>query len=62
MDGSRPAKVIDLEMVREHGGDVEDLARRIREIGAEALAQQTRLSQRSPMPRPHAKHWWTRSA
>jgi cell division protein FtsB len=60
MDGSQPSKVIDPQMIRDHGAEMETLAQEIRDIEAEALDLQNRLSLASPMPRPHARHWWQR--
>jgi hypothetical protein len=39
---------------------METLAREIRDIEAEALDLQNRLSLARPMPRPHARRWWQR--
>lgn len=60
MEGSQPGKMIDAQMVREHGADVEVLDRAIRDIELDALKQQQRLSLTSPMPRSRSPHWWRR--
>lgn len=61
MDGSQPGKMIDPQMIREHGADVEDLDQVIRDIEFDALQQQHRLSLARPMPRPRSPHWWRRN-
>ncbi len=60
MDGSQPSKVIDPQMIRDHGAKMATLAQEIRAIEAEALDLQDQLSLASPMPRPRARHWWQR--
>ena len=62
MDGSQPGKMIDPQMIRDHGVDAETLDSTIREIELDALKQQHRLSLARPMPRPQKPHWWRRSA
>jgi len=62
MDGAQPGKGIDPQMVRDHGADIEDLGKEIRDIEAEALTMQARLSRIHPMPRDrHRRHRWTRT-
>jgi hypothetical protein len=60
MDGAQPSKLIDPQVIRDHGSEMETLAQEIRDIQAEALDLQNRLSLASPMPRTHARHWWQR--
>jgi hypothetical protein len=60
MEGSQPGKIIDTQMIRDHGADVEVLDRTIRDIELDALKQQQRLSLARPMPRPRSPHWWRR--
>jgi hypothetical protein len=62
MAGSQPGKMIDPQMVRDHGADMEALEQAIRDIELDALKEQHRLSLASPMPRPRSPHWWRRSA
>ena len=62
MDGSQPGKMIDPQMIREHGADVQDLDQVIRDIESDALQQQHRLSLARPMPRSRSPHWWRRNA
>jgi hypothetical protein len=62
MDGSRPGKMIDPEMIRDHGVDAEELDRAIRDIELDALKQQHQLALARPMARERPKHWWRRSA
>ena len=62
MDGSQPGKMIDPQMIREHGADVEDLDQVIRDIEFDALQQQHRLTLVRPMPKTRRPRWWRRSA
>ena len=62
MDGSQPGKMIDPQMIRDHGVDAETLDRAIRDIELDALKQQHRLALARPMARERPKHWWRRSA
>jgi hypothetical protein len=62
MDGSQPGKMIDPQMIRDHGVDAETLDRAIRDVELDALKQQHRLALARPMARERPKHWWRRSA
>jgi hypothetical protein len=62
MDGSQPGKMIDPQMIRDHGVDAGELDRAIRDIELDALKQQHRLSLARPMARERPKHWWRRTA
>ena len=62
MDGSQPGKMIDPQMIRDHGVDAEALDRAIRDIELDALKQQHRLALARPMAKERPKHWWRRIA
>ena len=62
MDGSQPGKMIDPQMIRDHGVDAKALDRAIRDIELDALKQQHRLALARPMAKERPKHWWRRSA
>jgi hypothetical protein len=62
MDGSQPGKMIDPQMIRDHGADASALDSAIREIELEALKQQHRLTLARPMPKTRSPRWWRRSA
>jgi len=62
MEGSQPGKMIDPQMIRDHGADAEVLDQAIRDIELDALKLQHRLTLARPMPKAPSSHWWRRSA
>jgi hypothetical protein len=62
MDGSQPGKMIDPQMIRDHGVDAQALDRAIRDIELDALKQQHRLALARPMARERPKRRWRRIA
>ena len=62
MEGSQPGKMIDPQMIRDHGVDAQALDRAIRAIELDALKQQHRLALARPMARERPKPWWRRIA